>query len=112
MAAETGQERSRRRRQRTLFDGVAQLYQARKPPPNADAIAASGLFDQPVERTHERRTTVAADTVIGVENTRAISLSWSDDVREEFTGELRSQLGSLAEVPLTLHTSLTMARVR
>jgi SAM-dependent methyltransferase len=89
-----------------------EAWSARKPPSNADAIAASGLFDQPVERTHQRRTSVAAGTVIGVENTRATSLSWSDDVREEFTGELRSQLGSLAEVPLTLHTSLTMARVR
>jgi SAM-dependent methyltransferase len=87
-------------------------WAARKPPADADAIIGSGLFDQPANRMHQRRTTVAADTVIGVENTRATTLSWSDDVRQEFTAELRSHLGSLAEVPLTLHTSLTMARVR
>jgi ubiquinone/menaquinone biosynthesis C-methylase UbiE len=87
-------------------------WSARKPPANADAIIGSGLFDQPVERTHQLHTTVAADTVIGVENTRATALSWPDNARQVFTAELRSQLGSLAEVPLTLHTSLTMARVR
>jgi ubiquinone/menaquinone biosynthesis C-methylase UbiE len=87
-------------------------WSARRPPSDADAIAGSGLFDRPAQRTHQRRTTVTPATVIGVENTRATTLSWPDDVREEFTAELRSQLGSLAEVPLTLHTSLTMARVR
>jgi ubiquinone/menaquinone biosynthesis C-methylase UbiE len=87
-------------------------WSARKPPADADAIIGSGLFDQPVERTHQCHTTVATNTVIGVENTRATALSWSDDVRQGFTAELRSHLGSLVEVPLTLHTSLTMARVR
>jgi SAM-dependent methyltransferase len=87
-------------------------WAARKPPADADAIAASGLFDRPVERSHQRRTTVAAETVIGVENTRATSLSWPDDVRQEFTRELRSRLGSQSEVPLTLHAALAMARVR
>lgn len=87
-------------------------WSARKPPADADAIIASGLFDRPAERTHQRRTTMPADAVIGVENTRATSLSWSDDVRQEFTEELRDHLGTLAEVSLTLHTSLTMARVR
>jgi ubiquinone/menaquinone biosynthesis C-methylase UbiE len=87
-------------------------WSARKPPADADAILGSGLFGQPVHRTHQRRTTVAADTVIGVENTRAVTLSWPADVREKFTAELRSHLGSLAQVPLTLHATLTMARLR
>jgi ubiquinone/menaquinone biosynthesis C-methylase UbiE len=83
-----------------------------RPPADADAIIGSGLFGPPVHRTHRHRATVPADTVIGVENTRATTLSWPADVREAFTAELRSHLGSLAEVTLTLDTSLTMARVR
>jgi ubiquinone/menaquinone biosynthesis C-methylase UbiE len=87
-------------------------WSARKPPDDADAIRGSGLFGEPMYRTQQRRTTVSAATVIGVENTRAVTLSWPADVREAFTAELRSHLGSLAQVPLTLHAALTMARVR
>jgi ubiquinone/menaquinone biosynthesis C-methylase UbiE len=89
-------------------------WTVRKPPPHgdADAITSSGLFGQPLHRTHQRRTAVAADTVIGVENTRAVALSWPADVREAFRAELRGHLGSLAQVPATLHTTLTMASVR
>jgi ubiquinone/menaquinone biosynthesis C-methylase UbiE len=79
--------------------------------PAADSIAGSGWFDQPVCRDHQQRTVMSADAVIGVENTRATSLSWPDDARQAFTEKLRDHLGSLAEVPLTLHTTLTMARV-
>jgi SAM-dependent methyltransferase len=87
-------------------------WSARKPPADTDAIIGSGLFGPPLHRTHRHRTTVPADTVLGAENTRATTLSWPADVREAFTAELRSHLGSQAEVTLTLHTSLTMARVR
>jgi hypothetical protein len=52
------------------------------------------------------------EVVIGVENTRAIVLSWPEDVRQSFTDELRHYLRSHTEVPLTQLTSLTMARVR
>lgn len=55
---------------------------------------------------------MAADAVLGLENTRATPLSWPADARRAFTEELRAQLGSAAEVPLTRHTSLTMARIR
>jgi ubiquinone/menaquinone biosynthesis C-methylase UbiE len=87
-------------------------WSVRKPPADADAIVGSGLFGPPVHRTHRQRATVPADTVIGVENTRAVALSWPADDREAFTAELRSHLGSLTQVTLTLDTSLTMARVR
>ncbi len=87
-------------------------WSVRKPPADTDAILGSGLFGRSVHRTHRHRTTVPADTVLGVENTRAVTLSWPADVREAFTAELRSHLGSLARVTLTLETSLTMARVR
>jgi ubiquinone/menaquinone biosynthesis C-methylase UbiE len=87
-------------------------WSARKPPDDADAILGSGLFGEPVHRSLQRRATVSAETVIGVENTRAVTLSWPADERDAFTEELRRHLGSLTQVPLTLGTALTMARVR
>jgi ubiquinone/menaquinone biosynthesis C-methylase UbiE len=68
-------------------------------------IAGTGLFETPVCKTHAQRI------VLGVENTRATSLSWPDDIRQEFTEQLRHHLRSQTEVQLTQETSLTMARV-
>jgi ubiquinone/menaquinone biosynthesis C-methylase UbiE len=76
-----------------------------------EVIAATGLFEPAVHRTHAERIARPAEAVIAVENTRATSLSWSAAERQEFTAELRRELGSVAEVPLTQDTSLTMARV-
>jgi ubiquinone/menaquinone biosynthesis C-methylase UbiE len=77
---------------------------------DTEVIAATGLFEEPVFRTSERRMVSSADVVVGVENTRATALSWPEDVRQAFTGELRERLGSQAEVQLSQLTSLTMAR--
>jgi ubiquinone/menaquinone biosynthesis C-methylase UbiE len=77
---------------------------------NAEAIAGTGLFETPVRKTHAQRIVRLAEAVIGVENTRATSLSWPDDIRREFTEQLRHYLGSQTEVQLTQETSLTMAR--
>lgn len=79
---------------------------------DTEIIADTGLFAEPIQRTDARRAVLPVDEVIGVENTRATSLSWPDDVREEFTGQLRHQLRSQTEVHLAQHTTLTMARVR
>jgi ubiquinone/menaquinone biosynthesis C-methylase UbiE len=87
-----------------------QAWAARKPPTDADAIRDSGYFHEPVQRDHARHATVAASAVIGVENTRAVTLSWPAGVRDAFTDELRSHLGGQTEVPVTLHAQLTMAR--
>jgi SAM-dependent methyltransferase len=84
---------------------------ARTRPADAEIIAGSGLFEAPVERTDAQRIMVPAEVVIGVENTRAIVLSWPEDVRRSFTHELRQHLRSQTEVHLTQMTSLTMARV-
>jgi hypothetical protein len=49
--------------------------------------------------------------VIGVENTRATSLSWPDDVRQAFSVELRERLAAAgAPVGVTLEASVTMAQ--
>jgi len=77
---------------------------------DAEAIAATGLFETPVRKTHAQRIARPAEAVIGVENTRATSLNWPGDIRQEFTEQLRHHLGSQTEVQLTQETSLTMAR--
>jgi ubiquinone/menaquinone biosynthesis C-methylase UbiE len=78
---------------------------------DTEIIATSGLFDLPVEQNHSERMALPVDVVIGVENTRATSLSWSDQTRRGFTDGLRHHLRSQREVRLTQETSLTMARV-
>jgi SAM-dependent methyltransferase len=103
-----GADLSRMWAERTGDDAI----RTRRRPPDAEIIAASGLFEPPVERADARRIVLAAETVIGVENTRAIVLSWPADVRQSFTEELRRYLRSQPEVPLTQLTSLTMARVQ
>jgi hypothetical protein len=90
-------------------DGGARLTQPQLA--DSEIIAATGLFAEPVRRTHERRLVRPADVVVGVENTRATSLSWPDEVRRDFTGDLRRLLRSQTEVHLTQHTSLTMAQL-
>jgi hypothetical protein len=47
-----------------------------------------------------------------VENTGTTSLSWPDDVRREFTEELRHHLQGQTDVHLAQQTTFTMARVR
>jgi ubiquinone/menaquinone biosynthesis C-methylase UbiE len=76
-----------------------------------EIVAGTGLFEPAIHRTHTQRIVRSAEAVIGVENTRATSLSWPDDVRREFTAELRQQLGAATEVYVIQETSVTMARV-
>jgi ubiquinone/menaquinone biosynthesis C-methylase UbiE len=83
-----------------------------RPPGEAEAIAATGLFEAPIQRTHEQRLSRPVDAVVGVENTRATSLSWPAAARQEFTERLHLALRSQGEVQLTQETTLTMARVR
>jgi ubiquinone/menaquinone biosynthesis C-methylase UbiE len=79
---------------------------------DTEVIASTGLFEDPICKTDARRVVVPAEAVIGVENTRATSLSWSEEVRQGFTDELRQHLRGQSEVHLTQRTTLTMARVR
>lgn len=80
-------------------------------PADAAAISGSGLFGPPARRTFTQRMTRSAADVIGVENTRATSLSWPDDVRQAFTAELRERLAAAgAPVGVTLEASVTMAQ--
>jgi SAM-dependent methyltransferase len=78
---------------------------------DGDAISGSGLFGPPVHRTFARRIVRPAEDVIGVENTRATSLSWPDEVRRAFSAELRELLGPQSSVSVTVTSSVTMAPV-
>jgi 2-polyprenyl-3-methyl-5-hydroxy-6-metoxy-1,4-benzoquinol methylase len=89
-------------------DGGAWARQPR--PTDADIINGSGLFEPAVMQTHQRRTTMPAAAVAGIENTRATVLSWPAEERQEFTAQLRELLAGRAEVQLTQRTSLAMAR--
>jgi ubiquinone/menaquinone biosynthesis C-methylase UbiE len=78
---------------------------------DTEVIAGTGLFETPIHKTHAQRIVRSAETVVGVENTRATSLNWPDDIRRDFTEELRHHLRFQTAVHLTQETSLTMARV-
>jgi SAM-dependent methyltransferase len=80
-------------------------------PADDEAIMGSGLFGPPAHRTFTRRFTRPAADVIGVENTRATSLSWPEGVRAEFNAELGRLLSSLGPVGVTLTSSVTIAPV-
>jgi ubiquinone/menaquinone biosynthesis C-methylase UbiE len=76
-----------------------------------EIVAGNGFFETPIYQTHTQRIARPAEAIVAVENTRATSLSWPDEMRREFTAELRQQIGSATEVHLTQETSVTMARV-
>ena len=75
-------------------------------------VNTDGSFDTPIEKTHSERLLLSRDVVIGVENTRATSLSWSDEDRRGFVDALRQHLRFNADVTLTQETALSMARAR
>jgi ubiquinone/menaquinone biosynthesis C-methylase UbiE len=78
---------------------------------DTEVVAGTGLFETPIHKTHTQRIVRSAETVVGVENTRATSLNWPDDIRRDFTEELRHHLRFQTAVHLTQETSLMMARV-
>jgi len=77
---------------------------------DTEVVASTGLFETPVHKAHTQRIVRSVEEVVGVENTRATSLSWPADIRREFTEQMRDHLRSQTEVQLTQLTSLTMAR--
>jgi ubiquinone/menaquinone biosynthesis C-methylase UbiE len=78
---------------------------------DAEAIAGTGLFGTPVERSWSQRLSRSAEQVIGVENTRALTLDWPGDVRSAFSEELRRSLESRGPVELTVQSPVIMAPV-
>jgi hypothetical protein len=60
--------------------------------------------------SHSQRIVLPAQTVIGVETTRATFLSWPEHTQQDFTRDLRRHLQHRADVYLTQQTSLAMAQ--
>jgi ubiquinone/menaquinone biosynthesis C-methylase UbiE len=86
---------------------------AREPGPTvAEMVSDTGLFGPPRTINHSKRLVLPVEVVVGVENTRATSLSWSADDQEAFASEMRQHLRDHTEITGTQRTSLTMARVR
>jgi SAM-dependent methyltransferase len=85
---------------------------ARPPrPPAADLTGAAGLFGPPLERSYSQPIVLPAQTVIGVETTRATFLSWPAPTQQDFAADLRRRLQHSADVHLTQQTSLAIAQV-
>lgn len=49
---------------------------------------------------------------MAVERTRASYLDYDEGRRMAFTEDLRAALGSVAQIPATVETTITMARVK
>lgn len=79
-------------------------------PTVAELMVESGCFDTPIVRTHSEQRTLPSEAVIGLEQTRATSLSYDEPVRRSFEEHLRDLLAPTTEVRLQQATSLTMAR--
>ena len=79
--------------------------------PWAEALRGTDLFGAVVEATHERPLKLAAETVLGVECTRATYLSFNDAGRHGFTDDLEELLKLTPVVALTQETYLAMAPV-
>ena len=77
-----------------------------------DALRETDLFGEVVEETHRLPLSIPAETVIGVECTRATFLSYPPDDQQRFAADLRRLLDGSPLVDLTQETHLAMARCR
>lgn len=75
----------------------------------AAALRETTLFGEMVEARHEQPLRLAAETVIGVECTRATFLSYSPGDQAAFTARLRKLLESASHIDLLQETYLAMA---
>lgn len=80
-------------------------------PTLAETISSTELFEPAVTHVHRERRTMPAETVVGLEQTRATTLSFDIPTRAAFVEDLRQLLATTDLVSLTQETSLTMARL-
>jgi trans-aconitate methyltransferase len=81
-------------------------------PPWAQTMRESGLFGAVVEASHTQALSLPAETVLGVETTRATYLSYDPPRQRSFAADLERLLRPTPTVELTQETSLVMASVR
>ena len=77
----------------------------------ADRMAAAGLFTDIKECSDEQRVSLAPQTVLGVERTRATYLSFNEPTQRSFADELERALDGCTGVPTVIETVATMGRV-
>lgn len=80
-------------------------------PPWAEPLRQSQFFGDVVEMTHEKHLWIPAQTVLGVECTRATYLDYDQSTRQSFAAELRAVLNTTPMVNLLQETFLAMAPV-
>ena len=76
------------------------------------ALREDGLFGPTVETSHARTIRLPAETIIGVERTRATFLSFGEQDQVSFTADLTALLKPGSHVDLVQETFLAMAAVR
>jgi ubiquinone/menaquinone biosynthesis C-methylase UbiE len=72
------------------------------------ALRESGLFGSTAEASHTRALRLPADTVVGVERTRAAFLSYTEQEQADFTSELQALVPG-SHIDLLQETFLAMA---
>jgi SAM-dependent methyltransferase len=77
----------------------------------AAGLRETALFGEPVETRHARALQLPAETVLGLERTRATFLSYGEQDQVGFTADLRALLTPGSQVDLAQETLLAMAPV-
>ena len=72
-------------------------------------LRQGGLFGDTVETHHTRSVRLPAETVLGVERTRATFLSWPEPDRAAFTADLSALLDRAVSIDVVQETFLAMA---
>jgi len=72
-------------------------------------LREGGLFGRTVERQHHRTLRLSAETILGVERTRATFLSWPAADQAAFTADLEALLDRAGPVDVVQETFLAMA---
>jgi ubiquinone/menaquinone biosynthesis C-methylase UbiE len=78
-------------------------------PPWLAGLRDSGLFGATVETSHTRALRLPAETVIGVERTRAAFLSYTEQVQAAFTTDLTALLEPGTHIDVLQETFVAMA---
>jgi ubiquinone/menaquinone biosynthesis C-methylase UbiE len=73
------------------------------------ALRETGLFGATVEASHTRALRLPAQTVIGVERTRATFLNYTEQDQADFTADLQALLVPSSHIDLVQETFLAMA---
>jgi SAM-dependent methyltransferase len=87
------------------------IYRPASRPPWLAGLRESSLFGEPVELQDESELRLGAQTILGVERTRATFLSYSKQDQESFTADLAALLDPSSFVDVVQDTFLAMAPV-